>query len=177
MLTTRHHKAGVPTWSAPTGWRPDRLGMQAAACDQPRSRRVRVPHFTCTEFVATPNGHRHVGHEVKQSLRSKWLVRQRLRALDRLANVRDNAAMPAAQLVTENPEAPCPVAADRTFPNDPALGAVCVGDRRHLDNEAPLRHAHLERRVVEVAGGPPLETRGHSLEDSTVQTYRMAARA
>lgn len=62
LLAARHHEASVPTWSTSTGWQLDRFGMQAAACDQPRDDRVRIPHLPRTELVATPNGHRHVGH-------------------------------------------------------------------------------------------------------------------
>ena len=34
----------------------DRLGGEAAARDQPRDDRVRVPHLACSELVTTPNG-------------------------------------------------------------------------------------------------------------------------
>ena len=79
--------------------------------------------------------------------------------------------------VPEDPEAPRPAASDCTFGNNATLPAVAVGDRRLLDHEAALRHAHLKRRVVEVARRPPLEPGCHGLKDPSVQSHRVAARA
>jgi hypothetical protein len=78
------------------------------------------------------------------------IVGQPLRTVDRLVDVRNNAAAPAVDLVAKDPEPPGPPGPDRAFCDDAALGAVAVPDRSHLDHEPPLRHAHLEARVVEV---------------------------
>ena len=48
----------------------DRLGREAAACDQPGDHRVGVPHLARCELVATPDGRRDVGNEVEDSLRA-----------------------------------------------------------------------------------------------------------
>jgi hypothetical protein len=85
------------------------------------------------------------------------IVAQSLRARDRLGHVGDDAVAPAAYLVPEDPEAPCPAAADRASGDDAAPRPVAGGDRGHLDDVLPLRHAHLQRGVVEVADGSPLE--------------------
>jgi hypothetical protein len=110
-------------------------------------------------------------------LRTNGIVRQGLWALDRLTCIRDYAAVPAAHLVAEDPEARCPAAADRSFPNDTPLRAVGVGDRSHLDHDAPLGSAHLKRRVVDVTDGSTREPRRHRFVDAAVQTDRTAARA
>ena len=48
---------------------------------------------------------------------------------------------------------------------------VVVAHGRLLDDEPPFRHAHHERRVVEIARRPALGTRCHSLVDTPVQPH------
>jgi hypothetical protein len=72
-------------------------------------------------------------------------------ALNCLADIGDNSLAPAAHLVAEDPEAPSPAATDRTLRDDSTLGSVAIADRCLLYHEPPLRHTHLERRVVQVA--------------------------
>jgi hypothetical protein len=110
-------------------------------------------------------------------LRDIGIISQSERALDGFVDVRDDPAAPAAHLVAEDPKPSRPAASDRPFGDDASLGAVAARDRRHLDHEAALRHAHHERGVVEVAGRSPLEPRGHRLEDASVQPHRATAGA
>ena len=49
------------------------------------------------------------------------------RALDRLADVRDDAVAPASDLVAEEPEPACRACPDRTLGDDATLGAVVGG--------------------------------------------------
>jgi hypothetical protein len=109
-------------------------------------------------------------------LSERWVVCQALWALDRFADIWDNAVAPAPDLVTEDPEASRPAASDRTFGNNAALQAVLVAHWRLLDHEAAIRHAHHQARVVEVAGRSPCESRYDGLEDPTVQPHRVATR-
>jgi hypothetical protein len=165
----------MPAWSAPAHRWVDRLGREAAACDQPGDDRVGVPHLAHAEFVSTPNGSGNVRSKIEHSLGDISIIRQSLRTFDCFVDVRDDSATPTAHLVAEDPEPSCPAASNRAFGNNATLLAVAVGDRRLLDHEAALRHAHLECGVVEVARRPPLEPRCHRLEDAPVQPHRMPA--
>ena len=171
------HKSSPPAWSAPTRRSLDRLDRQAATGDQPGNHRVGVPHLTRCELVATPDGGGYVGNEVEYTPRELWIIRQSLRTLDSLIDVRDHSATPAAHLVPEDPKSPRPAACDRTFGNDATLSAVAVANRRLLDHEATLFHMHDKRRVVEIARSPPLEPRCDRLEDAPIEPHEVAARA
>jgi hypothetical protein len=63
----------------------DRLDVEAGACEQPGDPRVRVPHLTCTELVATPDWRGNALSELKQTSRTFRVVAQPDRALDRSA--------------------------------------------------------------------------------------------
>jgi hypothetical protein len=104
------------------------------------------------------------------------VVGQAAWALHGLGDVGDDAVAPAAQLVAEDPQSSRPAAADSAFADDATVGAVAVADRRRLDHEPTLRHAHLKRRVVEIASGPPRQPRRNRLVDLSVQPYRVTAR-
>jgi hypothetical protein len=115
--------------------------------------------------------------QVERSLRYIWIIREPLRTFDSFVDVRDDSATPAPHFVAEDPKTSRPAASDRTLGYNATLPAVAVGDRRLLDHEASLRHAHLKRRVVEGVRHAPLEPRRHRLEDAPVQPHRLAARA
>ena len=142
-----------------------------------RDHRVGVPHLPRAELVAPPNRCRRGRHEIEDALGELRVVREPLRALDCLPDVRNDAAGPAAELVAEDAEAPCPASADRPAGDDPALLAVPAENGRRLDHESAFRHPDDERRVVEVARRATLEPRGEGLEDLSVQAYGMAAGA
>lgn len=65
----RNHDPSSPTWSAPSRWRMYRLGVKAAAGDQPGGQRVGVPHLSRLALVASPDESRHGGYQVKDALR------------------------------------------------------------------------------------------------------------
>jgi hypothetical protein len=117
------------------------------------------------------------GHQLEQPSRAVEIVAEAMRTLDRLADVRDHAVAPASDLVTEEAEPARRVRPDGTLGDDATLGPVAGAERCLLDHEASLRDANLERGVEEVAGGPPGEPRCRRLEEASVQTHRMAARA
>jgi hypothetical protein len=100
-----------------------------------------------------------------------------MRTIDGFCGVGDDAVTPTAHLVAEDPEAASPATAHHTLRDDTTLDSVAVSDRCLLDHEPPLRHAHVERRVIEVARWSPLEPRRHGLENAPVQANRVAARA
>lgn len=172
---TGDDEAGVPSWSAPSYWRPNHLGSEAAPRDQPRDDRVRVPHLSCAHFVATPDKRRQGGHKVEQSLRLTLVVAQPLWTLYRLGDVGDDAVTPAAHLVAKDPETSRPAAPNRALSHDTTPRSVAK-DRRLLDDESPVRHADLKRRVVEVARGTPRAPCCDRLVDASVQTYGVTTR-
>ena len=98
-------------------------------------------------------------------------------ALDCFGDVGYDTVAPAAQLIAEDPQMPGPAASDRASGDDVAFGAVVVRDWRLFDHEASLRHAHLERGVVEVARGSMPEQRRSGLVDAPVDCHGMSARA
>ena len=67
-----------------------------------------------------------------------------------------------------------PAAPGAAFGDDASLRTVGVTDRRLLDHEPPFRHAHHERRVVEVAGRTVREPGCYRLVDAAVQPHRVA---
>ena len=149
--------AGVPARRPSAARQPDRLDVEAAARDQPRDQRVRVPHLARAELVASPDGRRHLRHELEEPPCAVGIVAQAARALDRLGDVRDDTVAPASDLVAEDPEAGLLDALPTGPSGDDAHARQGrPADRRLLDHVPGLRHAHLERGVVEVAAIPPV---------------------
>ncbi len=145
----RHCDTRVPTGSPAAGRRPDRLHREAAAGDQPRDDRVRVPHLPGAELVPAPHGRGDSRHEIEEQPRPLRIVAQAARALDRLRDVGDDAVLPAANLVAEETEATCPAAADRPFGNDapllPGDGRSQASARRRTSPRAPSPSARSGR--------------------------------
>jgi hypothetical protein len=133
--------------------------------------------FAGSQLVPTPNWRGEGGHQVKQSACTIWIIGEPSRTIDRLADVRDRPVAPATHLVAEDPKSPGPPRADRADGGDAATGFVAVWNRRLLDHEASLRHAHLERGVVEITRRSMLEPRHHCFENATVETHEMATRS
>lgn len=169
----RRHDPCVPAWGTPTRRQRHRFDPEAAADDQPGDERVRVPHLACVQLVAAPDECRHLGHEVKHAPRHLGVICQPPWALHSLADIRDLAIAPAADLVAEEPHGSRPAASDRPFGNNAAHLAVVIADWCHLDHVAPIRHMHRQRRVVEVAARTPLVPRYDCLEDAAVQPHGM----
>jgi hypothetical protein len=175
-VPVRDDDPSPPAGGASAGGRADRLDIQPGAGDQPGHDRVRVPHLACVEFVAAPNGRRHLRHKFEQPPCAFGIVAQALRALDRLGNIRNDAVAPAAHLVAEEAEAAGYAYADRASGDDAALAAFAPC-RRLLDHESSLGHVYFERRVVEVGAVAVLQARRERLEDEAVQADGVAAGA
>ena len=171
-----HHEPSVPARRATTVRWLDRIRIQTAAGDWPRDRRVGVPHLAGAQLVPTPNWRRKGGHQVKQSACTLWVIRQPPRAIDRLAEIRDDTIAPASHRVAEDPKAPCPACANRATSGHATPSSVTARDGRLLNHEASLRHEHLKRGVVEITRRPMLEPRHHRFEHATVETDGMAPR-
>ncbi len=171
-----HYKPSSPARSAPAVWWLDRIRIQAAAGDQPRDHRVGVPHLAGGQLVPAPNWRREGRHQVKQSACTVCVIRQPPRAIDRLADIRDDTIAPTTHLGAEDPKAPCPARANRATSGHATPRSVTARDGRLLNHEASLRHAHLKRGVVEITRRPMLEPRHHRFEHATVETHGMATR-
>ena len=103
-LGQRGHQAGVPAGSASVRGRPEPLGRQADADEQPRDDRVRVPHVTCAQLVAAPDGPGHARDQLEDAAGDVGVGGEPSRAADRPLEVGDRAPAPAAELVAEEPE-------------------------------------------------------------------------
>ena len=90
--------------SSSTDRKRDRLDVEPAAREEPRDRRVRVPHLARAQLVAAPDRRRHLRHELEQPTRAIGIVAQPARALDRLLDVRNDPVPPAPDLVAEEAE-------------------------------------------------------------------------
>ena len=165
----------MPAWRASTGRGLDRLSGEAAARDQPGDHRVRVPHLAGGQLVATPHRRRNGGNQIQYPPRDIRVVRQSLWTFYRFVDIWDSAATPAAYLVAEDPQSAHPAASDRTFCDHATLEPIAVAHRRLLDHKPPLRHTHLECRVVEVAAWPAPERSRHSLEHTAVPPHGVTA--
>src|SRR5437764_14929639 len=153
LVAARDHEAGVPSGCPLTAWRLDRLRIEAGARDQPGDNRVRVPHLACAQLIASPHWRWYVGRERKQSTCSLRVVAQVLGTVDRLGDVRDDAVAPAAYLVAEDSEPPCPMAADRSFGDNAAVSRVAGTYRRLLAYVTPLWDNPHSCTLVEGAHG------------------------
>ena len=151
-------------------------GIDAAALEYPRDDRIRIPTSRLWRADRAPRQGRArtlpIEHPVCTRIRA-----QANRAFDGLGDVGYDAVAPAAHLVAEEPQTPGPAIADGASSDDSALGAVAVRDRCLLDHEASLRHAHLERGVVEVADRVDGGSTPSRLEDAAVEADEVSARA
>ena len=177
-LETGRDQASLPSWRPSTGRRTDRVGWEAAAGEQPRDHRVRVPHLARPKLVSAPDRAGQAANQVEQATRQQWVVAEVLRTGDRLVGVGNDPVSPAAHLVAKHTEARHPAAEDWAFNGHAARRAVGVRDRPGvLDDEASLRHAHYERGVVEAQRPPALQERVDGLVDAPVQPNQPAAGA
>ena len=141
----------MPPGCPPARGRADRVDISSAAGDQPGDQRVRVPHVTGSELIATPDEGWHLRDEIQHPLGMCRLFGQSKRAFDRVFDIWNSTVLPAPNLVAEEPEAACPAGANGTFGNDASVRAKGVPDRCHLNHERVRRDADLEPRVVQVA--------------------------
>jgi hypothetical protein len=89
-------------------------------------------------------------------------------AAGRLGDVRDNAVLPASDLVAEQPKATGRARSDRTLGDDAALAALAP-NRCLLNHKPPVRDPHLERRVVEVAAIAVCQPRREPFEERGIR--------
>ena len=95
------------------------------------------------------------------------------RAVDRFGGVRNETVAPTSHLVAEQTKTPSPASSDGALPDDAALQTSRPG-RALLDHEVPLGQAHDQSGVVEVVALPPLSQRDDGLEETTVESNRLA---
>ena len=169
-LSAGRDQAGLPSGRPSARRRVDRVHGEAGSGKQPGDYGVRVPHLTGPELVSAPDEARHGTHEIEEAVRPPWVVGQPLRSAYCLVRVGDHPVPPPAHLVPKRAEAGHPAAPDRAFNDHAARRRMGIRDRpRVLDDEASLRHAHLERGVEEVERASPFAECLDGLVDSPVQ--------
>ena len=122
---------------------------------EPGDGRVRVPHLAGAQLVAAPDGRRHRRHQLEQAAGAAGIAPRR-RGLSTASST--SGMSPRASGGSRTGRAgsgPGPVR--RPHPRRRHHAPSLAPDRGLLDHESPLGHAHLERRVVEVAALSPLE--------------------
>ena len=168
VLPAGDYEPGHPARRAPA-CRRLKLGVYPAARDHPRNHRVRVPHVTRRELIATPHGSRDLRDQVEDTPRTIFVVGQSPGAIHCLGDIGNVSVEPKTDLVAEYPKSACPATADGASGNDAPLLPAQVWDRRLLDDEGPLRDFDLKRGVVEIARRTPLQPRRQRLVDATVK--------
>jgi hypothetical protein len=120
-------------------WHLDRLGVDTAANQNPRSERIGVPHLARPDFIAAPHDPRDVWNQSEHAPSDVCVFGNALWALDRFLDVRDNAVPPASHLIAEESKSANCTAAHRALGNDAACFAI-LPDRSLLDHEAAFGH-------------------------------------
>jgi hypothetical protein len=177
LVTPGDHDPCPPAGCAPAARWLDRLHLHPGAGDDPAHHRVGVPHLTRAQLVAAPSRRWHRRNEVKYALGTSRILAQKARTIHSLAEVRDDAVTPASHLIPKDSQPSGPAISDRTTGHNPAKGGIAAPDRRLLDDEAALRCAHFERRMVEGADGSAGKVCGHPLKHAPVVSHRVAAGA
>ena len=148
-----HDPTGVPSRCSAARRRMESIQVDAAAREDPRDDRVRVPHVPGGCLVATPHRCGDVGQQLQHPRRDHDVSGQVNGAVDGRGDVGDDAVAPAAHLVAEEAQATGGAEPDGSDRNHAAGFAVVVRDWGLFDGEAALRHDHLESGVVEIAAG------------------------
>jgi hypothetical protein len=141
--------------------------------DEPRDDRVRVPHFSHLQLVASPHEQWHLGYNVQQSSGFAKISAKTSWAVDRLLEIRNDTVAPSVDLVPKDAEAPCPARANWTLTDDAPLGPGSIPDRGLLDHISSLRYEDLESGVVKIACRASLQPRRNRLEDESVQAHEI----
>jgi hypothetical protein len=176
-LPTCDHQPGVPAGCPPSCRRPNRLGVQAATGDDPGDHRVRVPHFSRSQLIATPDGSGHLADQAKQEPRTVLIGGQPPGAVNSLRDIRDVAVVPEPDLVAEDSKSARPASADCPFADHSTSLVAPVVDRRLLDHEPPVWDLDLERGVVQIARSPPRQSCRQRLVYAAVEADEVAAGA
>src|SRR5581483_9586673 len=127
-----HHHSGIPAGRPSVeGWSSGPFDY-AGSIENPCHHGVRVPHIASPELVPSPDGTWHLGEQVQDLPDNDAVIGDPDRAGDCIAEVRDRAVGPAAELVAEDPEPAQQAAPDRALPYyPPLLGMAVSGDGRH----------------------------------------------
>ncbi|MCU1468777.1 MAG: hypothetical protein JWM72_4705 [Actinomycetia bacterium] len=175
--TRGHAESCIPPGCATSERRLNTRDVGSAAHQSPGDDGVRVPHLAGVELVATPDGSRDRWQHLEDAPGHRRVGAHAHGAPDRGLDVGDPTVAPAPVLVAKDPEASQRSDPDGALGHDPALVAVGVRNRRHLDHEVPVRNADHQRRVIEVAATSSLHTSRHPLECQTVDAHDVRARA
>ena len=141
----------------PPAWRPNGLSVETASGDHPGDDRVRVPHLPRADLVATPDEPRHMRDDGEDVPRDALVLRESLRAVHSLGDVRDVTAAPDPDLIAEQAEWSRPAVAHRTLSDHAPIGPAQVGFGRLLDDVPSLGQLDLEGGVVELAARAALD--------------------
>ena len=174
-LALRDDDAGSPARGSSARRKRDRANIEPAAREDPRDGRVRVPHLTGAEFVASPDGRRHLRHELEDPAGAIRVVAQAERTRDRLGDIGDDAVAPAADLVAKEPEAPRRARADRTSCDDTRSARRSTPVRARSRTAPPARALRAPngrgRSALDLQAAPRQPRR------PSFQSYGVAARA
>ena len=145
--------------------------------DQPGGHRVRVPHLAGVELVASPHGPGDGRDEGEEPAGVSRTAGEPAGPADRLDEIRDGPAAPAADLVTKQAQPADRAAPDGARSDHSSARLVGVRRGRDLDRVALAVVIDDERCVVEVASWPMLTGGFDGLEDAAVEADAVTTRA
>ncbi len=177
VFPVRNDQSSIPARGTTPGWRLNRADINPAAHKHPCDYGVRVPHFPGRELISTPNRGRDLADEIEDTVRTGCVGCHSPGAVNGLADVRNAATVPTADLVSEDPKSACATIPDGAFGYNAAPLTVQVSDRRLLDDVCPVTDLDPEGGVIQIAGSAPLHTRGQRLVDAAVEPDEVAAGA
>ena len=169
----RDHQTRIPPGGSTVLRRCDRSRREPDALEKPGDHGVRVPHLARPQLVPPPDRSRNGRNELDEPTRELLVITHALWAVNRFGDVRNDTVAPTSHLVAEQPKPTSPSSSHGAF-RDHAAFTVPPTRRPLLDHEAPLRQAHDESRVVEVVPLPSLSQRNDGLEETTVESNRVA---
>ena len=162
VATRCGNDAGIPAGGSTTRRRADVGSVVPGASQQPGHERVRVPHLTRAQLVATPGAGWELLDKIEDPSGCVRIAADRDGPAHSGDQVRDRPARPAADLVAEQPRPSQELGADGSLRYDPSVTALRP-HRRHLDDGGHATQSHFERGVKEAAAGPPSKCCCHDL--------------
>lgn len=145
------------------------LGVDASSLKRPRDNGVGVPHLAELKLVAPPNRRRRAADRFDHSSRDFRVGRKDLWAINRLGQVGNFAAGPAANFVPKDSQSAEQIAADATAADHAAKGRPAGWDRRLLDRVSTTVERNDQAGVEERLLGSAADRRRYGFEDPTVQ--------
>ena len=167
--------ASSPAWSPSSFGRRQVFKIDGAGGQHPRDHRVRVPHLSCLQLIATPGRRGHQRDGVDDSPRTAGAIGDSNGARRSSTEIRDLSVVPASNLVAEHSPAPREAESDGSSGHHTAVVSPRIGDRSLLDHVLPLGKRHHERRVIEIAGITPLTLGQGPLEDSSTELHEVGS--